>query len=224
MLAKIHEFLVYWDYTIWYYLNTQWVTDFLDFIVPFIRNQWTWAPLYLFLLIFMPLNFGRKGWMWLLFFILCFGIGDFVSASIIKPYFMRPRPCNNPYIQDITHLLVHCGSGYSFPFIPRYQPFCFRHIRSLYYKKEMGVVCRHFMGTICSICSGVCGRTLSWRCFMRRHIRCFNRLGCRQNLLKSIQRLTGYLAPASCFSSSLDSSNSNTSINVLYWCASRTFP
>lgn len=115
MKEKIYELIVYWDYTIWYYLNTQWVNEFLDFIVPFIRNQWTWAPLYLFLLIFMPLNFGRKGWMWLVFFILCFAIGDFVSASIIKPYAMRLRPCNNPYIQDITHLLVHCGSGYSFP-------------------------------------------------------------------------------------------------------------
>lgn len=28
---------------------------------------------------------------------------------------MRLRPCNNPYLQDIVHLVVHCGSGYSFP-------------------------------------------------------------------------------------------------------------
>ncbi len=115
MLQKIHDLLIYWDYTAWYYLNTQWVNEFLDAFVPFLRNQWTWAPLYLFLLVFMPLNFGKKGWMWCVFFILTFATCDFVSASIIKPFYIRLRPCNNPYIHDIVHLLVSCGSGYSFP-------------------------------------------------------------------------------------------------------------
>ena len=33
----------------------------------------------------------------------------------MKPYFHRVRPCNNPYIAGIIHLLVPCGSGLSFP-------------------------------------------------------------------------------------------------------------
>ncbi|MCB0696553.1 MAG: phosphatase PAP2 family protein [Chitinophagaceae bacterium] len=115
MLKAVHDWLIYWDFTAWYYLNTQWVNDFFDLLMPVLRNQWTWAPLYLFLLIFMPLNYGRKGWMWCVFFILAFALGDYVSASIIKPYYIRLRPCNNPYIKDIVHLLVPCGSGHSFP-------------------------------------------------------------------------------------------------------------
>lgn len=115
MLKSLHDLLIYWDFTAWYYLNTQWVNDFLDAVMPFIRNQWTWAPLYLFLLIFMPANYGRKGWMWCVFFLMAFAIGDYVSASIIKPYYVRLRPCNNPYLKDIVHLLVPCGSGLSFP-------------------------------------------------------------------------------------------------------------
>lgn len=115
MLKSLHDLLIYWDFTAWYYLNTQWVNDFLDAVMPFIRNQWTWAPLYLFLLIFMPANYGRKGWMWCVFFLMAFAIGDFVSASLIKPYYVRLRPCNNPYLKDIVHLLVPCGSGLSFP-------------------------------------------------------------------------------------------------------------
>lgn len=115
MLKKIHDLLIYWDFTSWFYMNTQWVNDFFDVLMPFIRNQWTWAPLYLFLIIFMPMNYGRKGWMWCIFFLLTFAIGDYVSASIIKPHYIRMRPCNNPYIKDIVHLLVPCGSGYSFP-------------------------------------------------------------------------------------------------------------
>lgn len=115
MLQQLQDLLIYWDFTAWFYLNTQWINDVFDALMPYIRNQWTWAPLYLFLLIFMPLNYGRKGWMWLVFFLLAFAIGDFLSASIIKPYYLRLRPCNNPYIKDIVHLLVPCGSGYSFP-------------------------------------------------------------------------------------------------------------
>jgi len=115
MLKNIHDLLIYWDFTAWFYLNTQWVNDFFDLLMPLLRNQWTWAPLYLFLLIFMPLNYGRKGWMWCVFFLMAFAFGDFISASLIKPYYMRLRPCNNPYIKDIVHLLVPCGSGHSFP-------------------------------------------------------------------------------------------------------------
>lgn len=115
MLKSIHDLLIYWDFTAWFYLNTQWVNGFFDQLMPILRNQWTWAPLYLFLLIFMPLNYGRKGWMWCVFFLMAFALGDFISASIIKPYYIRLRPCNNPYIKDIVHLLVPCGSGYSFP-------------------------------------------------------------------------------------------------------------
>ncbi len=115
MLKSIQDLLIYWDFTAWFYLNTQWVNDVFDTLMPLLRNQWTWAPLYLFLLIFMPLNYGRKGWMWCVFFIMAFAMGDFISASLIKPYYLRLRPCNNPYIKDIVHLLVPCGSGHSFP-------------------------------------------------------------------------------------------------------------
>jgi membrane-associated phospholipid phosphatase len=115
MLKELFDLFIYWDFTAWYYLNTQWTNEFFDAIMPFVRNQWTWAPLYLFLLIFMPMNYGRKGIMWCVFFLMAFAIGDYVSASIIKPYYLRLRPCNNPYIKDIVHLLVPCGSGYSFP-------------------------------------------------------------------------------------------------------------
>lgn len=107
--------LEYWDYRLWFYLNTMWHNSFLDAFIPFLRNQWTWAPLYLFLAIFMPLNFKRKGIMWCIFFILTFALTDYISASILKQHFQRVRPCNNEYVGYLTHLLVNCGGGYSFP-------------------------------------------------------------------------------------------------------------
>ncbi len=87
----------------------------MDAVCPYLRNQWFWAPLYLFLLVFSVKNFGRRGWLWCLAFLLTFAVADFVSASLIKPYFLRIRPCNDPNFADVIRSLVPCGSGHSFP-------------------------------------------------------------------------------------------------------------
>jgi membrane-associated phospholipid phosphatase len=115
MLQKLQEYLIYWDYTTWYFLNTVWNHPVLDAVIPYLRNPWTWAPLYLFLLVFMLMNFGRRGLVWCLFFLLTFAMADFISASLVKPLFQRVRPCNNPYLTQVVHIIVPCGSGYSFP-------------------------------------------------------------------------------------------------------------
>ncbi|MCD6062096.1 MAG: hypothetical protein K0R82_7 [Flavipsychrobacter sp.] len=115
MLQDIQNFLITFDYGLWYYLNTEWHNYILDAIMPFFRNQWSWAPLYLFLLMFMTMNFGRRGWMWCIFFLLTFAISDYLSASVLKPIFVRMRPCNTPFLQTMVHNIVPCGSGPSFP-------------------------------------------------------------------------------------------------------------
>ena len=115
MYRNVHDILIYWDHIAWFYLNTQWRNPILDVVLPYIRNQWFWVPLYFFLLLFMPLRFGKKGWLWCLAFFISFAISDQISAHLMKPYFHRLRPCNNPYLASIVQLLVPCGGGYSFP-------------------------------------------------------------------------------------------------------------
>ncbi len=124
MLKRLHDIALYLDYTVWYQMNTVWHTPFLDAIVPYFRNQWLWAPLYLFLLIFLTKNFGVKGWIWCLVFFISFGLSDYISAAIMKPEFHRLRPCNNPYLIGIVHIIVPCGSGYSFPSSHAANHFC----------------------------------------------------------------------------------------------------
>lgn len=114
-MQALRDIIISLDHTIWYYMNVLWHTPVLDAIIPYLRNQWTWAPLYLFLAVFMPMNFGKKGAMWCVFFILTFTLCDYISASLIKPYFHRVRPCNDSDLAKMIHLLVPCGSGYSFP-------------------------------------------------------------------------------------------------------------
>ncbi len=115
MYESVLDILIYLDYTAWYYLNTVWRSPFLDAVIPFFRNQWTWAPLYLFLLLFILKNFGYRGLVWCLFFLITFALSDQLSAHLMKPIFMRLRPCNNPMLTGIVHIIVPCGSGYSFP-------------------------------------------------------------------------------------------------------------
>lgn len=115
MFQQLRDFIVIKDLEAWYYLNTRWHNAFLDAIIPYFRNQFFWAPLYLFLLLFTVLNFGIRGVAWCAGFLVTFACSDQVSAHLIKPYIHRLRPCNNPYLQDVVHIIVPCGSGYSFP-------------------------------------------------------------------------------------------------------------
>ena len=84
-------------------------------VMPFLRQPWFWSPLYLFLLLFMPYKFGKKGWIWCLVFLISFIISDQVSAHLMKPFFERLRPCNNYHISNLIHLIVPCGGMYGFP-------------------------------------------------------------------------------------------------------------
>lgn len=86
-----------------------------DSVMPFFRNPYFWAPLYLYLLVFMWMKHKVKGLLWCLFFLLSFAFADFISASIIKPIVARIRPCNDDSLPFLIRDIVGCGSGYSFP-------------------------------------------------------------------------------------------------------------
>lgn len=115
MIRQLHDWFVNTDFNIWYYLNCLWRNDFLDTIMPFIRNQYFWAPLYLFLLVFILYNYGAKGLAWCIGFLLCFAFGDLISGSVIKPLVGRMRPCTDPRLADYVQLIVPRSTGYSFP-------------------------------------------------------------------------------------------------------------
>ena len=114
-MQQLPEWFEQPDFKIWFYLNCLWRSPFLDTVMPFIRNQYFWAPLYLFLLVFIPYNFGWRGLAWCAGFLLCFALGDSISASVIKPLVQRTRPCNDPRLANIAQLIVPRSTGYSFP-------------------------------------------------------------------------------------------------------------
>lgn len=87
----------------------------LDLWMPFVRNAFFWAPLYLFLAVFMLINFGKKAYWWIVYIAITAGITDLVSSHFIKPTVARIRPCNDPGLFGQVHLLAaYCGSNGSF--------------------------------------------------------------------------------------------------------------
>ncbi len=87
-------------------VNQQWSNDLFDRLMPFIRNQNTWLPLYIFLLVFALINFNNQKWWWIVYAVALTGLSDFISSSIIKPNIFRLRPCNDPSLVDTIHVLV----------------------------------------------------------------------------------------------------------------------
>lgn len=88
---------------------------FFDWLMPILRNPYTWAPLYLFILVFFIRTYKKRGVIMVLFFVLSFATADFLTASVIKPQVKRIRPCNEVSLKEHIHTRVRCGSGYSFP-------------------------------------------------------------------------------------------------------------
>jgi len=106
--------LIRYDIALFTKINGVWHNGFFDWLFPLLRNEFFWSPLYLFLVVLMLLNYGRRGLYWILFFLVTFAIADMLSSSVIKPLVGRLRPCNDPLLADTVRSLVNCGSGKSF--------------------------------------------------------------------------------------------------------------
>ena len=96
-------------------INKSFTNSVLDFVYPWYRDSMTWVPLYVFIFVFMLVNFGKKTWNWLLFALLTITLSDQISSTFVKHYFARPRPCRDAFLQFQVRLLLDgCSGGYSF--------------------------------------------------------------------------------------------------------------
>lgn len=107
--------LVQFDRDLFFAINNGLSNGFFDWLMPILRDRYTWVLLYLFIIVFSIKNYGKQGFIMILFLAMTFGISDFISSSIIKPNVQRLRPCNETEIKTKVNNLVDCGTGYSFP-------------------------------------------------------------------------------------------------------------
>ncbi|MBP1650178.1 MAG: phosphoesterase PA-phosphatase related [Bacteroidetes bacterium] len=106
--------LLHLDHQLFNLINGQWHTPWMDVFIPMLREPFMWAPLYLFLGLFVTINFGWRGFWWIAFFLLTFGLADQGSLHI-KDFFDRVRPCRNPDLAGTVRILVsYCPQSGSF--------------------------------------------------------------------------------------------------------------
>lgn len=107
--------LVKWDQYLFEKINGDWSNPFFDAIMPFLRNSLHWAPLYLFLLVFVLVNFRVRGIWWAVFFLATVALCDMTGTYVFKHSFERLRPCNDPDFSEHVRLVLNrCAGGYSF--------------------------------------------------------------------------------------------------------------
>ena len=115
LAVKFWDKLVELDQWLFVIINSEWANSFFDTVMPFLRGGANWAPLYLFLLVLVLLNFKTRGIWWVVFFISTVALIDLTGNYVFKHGFERLRPCNDPnFSSQVRLLLDHCGVGYSF--------------------------------------------------------------------------------------------------------------
>ncbi|MFY7878629.1 MAG: phosphatase PAP2 family protein [Lacibacter sp.] len=102
------------DRSVFRFINQEWTHPFLDAILPFFRNPFFWSPVYLFLLLFVGINFPKKLLWWTLFFLITFALTDSISTRIFKELFERARPCWDGITASSARMLIPCSHSFGF--------------------------------------------------------------------------------------------------------------
>jgi undecaprenyl-diphosphatase len=89
-------------------------SPFFDKVMYAISGRVIWIPLYLTILIYLGVKYKRKFLIIILFIILGATLADQISV-MFKNIFERLRPCHDPELQGLVHLVKgECGGMYSF--------------------------------------------------------------------------------------------------------------
>jgi undecaprenyl-diphosphatase len=115
LVSNFWEKLIQWDQSVFMKINGDWNNPVFDAVMPVLRNSLTWAPLYLFVLLLVLLNFKVKGLWWAVFFLSTVALTDMTGTYVFKHTFDRLRPCSDPdFASHVRLLLKQCAGGFSF--------------------------------------------------------------------------------------------------------------
>ncbi len=110
MIASLKQ----WDEAIFLFLNGL-NHPVLDSLMVFISGKLEWLPLYLLLLYFVIRQYKWNSIRLLIFVAVLISLSDQVSVKLFKDVFMRPRPCHEPHLQELIHLVSgKCGGRFGF--------------------------------------------------------------------------------------------------------------
>ncbi|HSU49537.1 MAG TPA: phosphatase PAP2 family protein [Segetibacter sp.] len=103
------------DQALFYLINKRLSVPSLDAVMLLLRNQYTWIPVYLFFLLFFFFNCKKYLLPIIALTLVTFAITDFTSASLIKPFIGRLRPCQDPTLPFAINNIAGCGGIFGMP-------------------------------------------------------------------------------------------------------------
>lgn len=107
------ETIRYAEYEWFLWLNS-FHAPFWDTIMYWVTHRFTWIPLYIFLIYYIFRVIRINAWYKLAFILVSVGLADRITSGFMKPYFHRFRPCHDPSIENIVHVVGGCGGQYGF--------------------------------------------------------------------------------------------------------------
>lgn len=112
---SVFEYFRNLDQKIFYCINTKLSAHWLDQPMVVVRTDITWIPLYLGMLLYFFFRHRSLVIPLVALSLLCFAITDYTSASLLKPFIHRLRPCYNHTVSAWMHHVIPCGGRYSMP-------------------------------------------------------------------------------------------------------------
>ena len=103
--------LIHLDKALFKLINGQWTNSFFDWIMPWLRNSTVWVPLYFFLFLLVAINFKKQAFWIIIFGVITVALTDGISSKLIKPFFGRLRPCNDPDMMGMVRFLLDHRPG-----------------------------------------------------------------------------------------------------------------
>lgn len=90
-------------------------SPFWDKVMYAVSGKIIWAPFYLAILAWIAVTYKKKFWIILLFVALAVALADQLSVQLFKNVFHRLRPCHEPSLEGMIHLVNgKCGGLYGF--------------------------------------------------------------------------------------------------------------
>lgn len=107
------DILIHSDQELFLWLNGK-NAPLLDTIMYWYTFKYTWIPMYM-LLLLVTIRTERMRSVAIIITVLAAVIlADKVTSGIMKPYFMRFRPCHEPLLSGLVHNVGGCGGLFGF--------------------------------------------------------------------------------------------------------------
>ena len=103
-----------WDTELFLLINGA-HSSFWDFVMWWASDKLIWIPVYALFLFLLWRKYANKIWLVLIFAALLIFLSDQISVHLFKDVFQRLRPCHEPALDGMVHIVNgKCGGSFGF--------------------------------------------------------------------------------------------------------------